>query len=55
MISEDERAALRQDFELFADGWPHLDLDLTVREDGAAAGETVLHLTAGRHREEEDA
>lgn len=55
MISEQEKAALRQDFALFAAGWPHLDFDLTIREDGAAFGDPELHLTAGRHSEEEDA
>lgn len=55
MITEDEKAALRQDFSLFTDGWQHLDFELTVREDGADPGEPVLHLVAGRHREEEEA
>lgn len=55
MISDEEWEAFRQDFRLFADSWPHLNLDLTVRENGAEVGEPVLHLTAGRHSEEEDA
>lgn len=55
MISEQEKAALRQDFALFAAGWPYLDFDLTVREGDAAFEALELHLTAGRHSEEEDA